>query len=174
MPVPIPDETILGLIAANPQHGYQILDQFTSQDKLGWVWNMSTSQVYAVLNRLEKNLLINGNKVIQKDAPAKKEYSITPTGSERMHAWLYDPAPSSNIRWVRIDFSSKLYIAKLLNLPTIDIIEFQRTSLERHQKWVKDNYKDADNMMETMLSTFIQGQLQAAIKWLNDLPVDPH
>jgi DNA-binding PadR family transcriptional regulator len=54
MRVPVPDELILGLLAAEPMHGYQILARFEAPSELGRVWTMSRSQVYAVLKRLEQ------------------------------------------------------------------------------------------------------------------------
>jgi len=48
-----PDETILGLLAVRERHGYDLLDCFRDPSQLGEVWNLSTSQLYAVLKRLE-------------------------------------------------------------------------------------------------------------------------
>lgn len=174
MPVPVPDETILGLIAAQPQHGYQILAHFNASDQLAWVWNMSASQVYAVLNRLEKHGQIQGESVPQKDAPAKKEYSITPQGEQALMAWLLTPEPSASIRRVRIEFSSRIYLARLLDLPTKTIFQSQRVSLEQRIAQIEERYQSTDQDMEHMMTAFILGQLKAALEWVNQLDPERH
>ena len=49
-----PDETLLGLLAAQTRHGYELQECFRDPAQLGEVWNLSTSQLYAVLKRLEQ------------------------------------------------------------------------------------------------------------------------
>ena len=55
-----PDETILGLIAIQTCYGYELIETFRSSSELGDIWKMSTSQIYAVLKRLERVGLIDG------------------------------------------------------------------------------------------------------------------
>lgn len=169
MPVPVPDETILGLIAAQPQHGYQILAHFNASDQLAWVWNISASQVYAVLSRLEKQALIQGESVPQKDAPAKKEYSITPQGEQALMDWLLTPEPSASIRRVRIEFASRIYLARLLDVPTESMIQAQRQNLEARIAQIEERYQSTSQEMEHLMTSFILGQLQAALVWVNQL-----
>jgi DNA-binding PadR family transcriptional regulator len=172
MHFPTPDETILGLIAANAQHGYQILRYFQDRRKLGRVWNMCTSQVYAVLNRLEKNHLIQGTLIPQEDAPPKKRFTITPAGEERLHAWLYEPAPPPSIRRVRVEFLSRLYIADLLGLPANPIIQKQQNSIARRTQRIENRRTAEKSEMERTVSDFILGQLQAADAWLEALQLE--
>ena len=169
MPVPVPDETILGLIAAQPQHGYQILAHFNASDQLAWVWNMSASQVYAVLNRLEQHGLIQGESVPQKDAPAKKQYSITPRGKQTLMDWLMTPEPSASIRRVRIEFASRIYLARLLGLPKEAIIHAQRISLEQRIAQIEERYQSTSQEMERLMTGFILGQLKTALVWVDQL-----
>ena len=42
-----------GIVAARARHGYQLIDCFRDTAQLGRVWDLSTSQLYAVLKRLE-------------------------------------------------------------------------------------------------------------------------
>ena len=59
-----PDETILGLLAVRARHGYELLDCFRDPSQLGEVWKLSTSQIYAVLKRLESQGLTEGQKLL--------------------------------------------------------------------------------------------------------------
>jgi DNA-binding PadR family transcriptional regulator len=170
MGAPTPDETILGILAANPQHGYQLLEHFNQPEKLGRVWSMSTSQVYAVLKRLEAEDLVVGEIVVVKDAPARTEYTITLQGRHHLDAWLTDPSPSPSIRRVRIDFLSKLYVANLLGVPANHIIQYQRESCQALKGEIEER-KTASGSTATdaLLADFVLGQLQAAIDWLDEL-----
>jgi DNA-binding PadR family transcriptional regulator len=170
MGAPTPDETILGILASSPQHGYQLLEHFNQPEKLGQVWSMSTSQVYAVLKRLEAEGLIVGEIVAVKDAPARTEYTITIKGRQWLDAWLNDPNPSPSIRRVRIDFLSKLYVANLLGQPVNRIIRFQRESCQVLKREIEGRKISVGSIAtDAMLADFVLGQLQAAIDWLDQL-----
>jgi DNA-binding PadR family transcriptional regulator len=167
MSAPTPDETILGILSAKPMHGYQLLEHFNQRQSLGRVWSMSTSQVYAVLKRLENSGLVAGETVEVPDAPPRTIYTITPTGEARLKAWLYDPQPSPNIRRVRIEFLSKLYVAHLLGLPVTDIIQSQRESCIQQKESILLQNNNGNHAMDRMVTGFVIGQLDAAIVWLD-------
>ena len=120
-----PDEVILGLLQAAPAHGYELLERFRDPAHLGRIWNMSTSQIYAVLKRLESEGAIVGQPIPQPDAPARTEYHITTQGKDSLAAWLADSHPPISIHRIRVVFLSRLYIATLLGQPTDVIIERQ-------------------------------------------------
>src|SRR5689334_11085276 len=100
-----PDDVLLGLLAVSPQHGYQLLETFRDPNQLGEVWHLSTSQLYAVLKRLETQGLIVGREVASTDAPTRTEYSLTEAGQRRVREWL-DTEPYASVRRVRVDFLS--------------------------------------------------------------------
>src|SRR5512133_2098040 len=92
-----PDETLLGLLASRARHGYELLECFSDSGQLGEVWRLSTSQLYAVLKRLEAQGLTEGYDVPVPDAPMRKEYRLTEKGTIRLLAWLDEPEPSASI-----------------------------------------------------------------------------
>jgi DNA-binding PadR family transcriptional regulator len=130
-----PDNVLLGLLAAQARHGYQLIDAFRDPAQLGEVWNLSTSQLYAVLKRLAAQGFIVGQEIESADAPKRTEYSLTETGMTRLHLWLHEAQPASSIRHVRVEFLSRLYIARLLNMPTISLVRRQKEAC--HQKRVE-------------------------------------
>src|SRR5262245_47714913 len=89
-----PDETLLGLLAAQARHGYQLLECFRDPAQLGEVWNLSTSQLYAVLKRLCQQGAISGQTADSPDGPTRTEYTLTPIGQAQLQAWLEDECPS--------------------------------------------------------------------------------
>jgi DNA-binding PadR family transcriptional regulator len=58
-----PDETILGLLAVQARHGYELLECFRSTYQPGRVWNLNTSHIYAVLKRLEREGWIDARQL---------------------------------------------------------------------------------------------------------------
>src|SRR5215475_7437992 len=123
-----PDDTILGLLAVRVRHGYELLDCFRDPSQLGEVWKLSTSQLYAVLKRLESQGLTEGHEVVMPDAPPRTEYRLTAKGEVALQAWLDEPKPSASVHRVRVEFLSRLYIARLLDIPTVPIVQYQKAT----------------------------------------------
>lgn len=166
MPALTPDETILGLLAVQARHGYQLLDCFHSTHQLGRVWNLSTSQIYNVLKRLERESLVVGHEVASASGPARVEYALTAAGQQRVMAWLHEPAPSASIRRVRVEFLSRLFIAHELDLPIIEIVQKQRDACLRERERLLAEREQAAPGMETLTVDFVIGQLGAVLDWI--------
>ena len=162
-----PDEVILGLLKATPSHGYDLLERFRDPAHLGRIWNMSTSQIYAVLKRLEQENAITGEPIPQPDAPPKIEYHLTPQGEAQLADWLADPQPPVSIHRIRVVFLSRLYIATLLDLPTEGIIDRQLTVCDSQLEKVQKGIESTPSPVEKLTLEFVAGQLESAIAWLN-------
>jgi len=128
-----PDPVLLGLLEAQSCHGYQLLDHFRSPSQLAHIWNLSTSQLYAILKRLEREELLDGREEDSFDAPMRTVYWLTPRGSRYFYAWLNEPNPSASTRHIRTEFLSRLYLAQTLKRPTAPIIEAQRNAIEQQR-----------------------------------------
>lgn len=163
---PVPDEVILGLLRSRPAHGYDLLDRFRSPNQLGRMWTLSTSQLYAVLKRLEEEGAIEGKQVFPSDAPAKMVYSVTDKGVSKLEKWIYDLKPSASIHCIRVLFLSRLYIADLLGISVTEIIENQKSVCEKQRIIFLNEKEKAGTSFEKLTLDFIIGQLEAAIKWL--------
>lgn len=173
MPRLSPDEVILGLLQSAPSYGYELLDRFRDPDHMGRIWNMSTSQIYAVLKRLESEGAIIGQPIPQPDAPPRTEYRLTPKGQRRLIAWLAETNPPVSIHRIRVVFLSRLYIATLLNLPTEDIIKYQFSVCESQLKKIQANISSSSSPVEILTLQFVAGQLEAALDWLNHCKAYP-
>ncbi len=168
-----PDETILGLLAARAKHGYQLLACFTNPDELGRIWNLSTSQLYAVLKRLEQQGLIEGSAVAVDNAPTRTEYSLTPDGKKRLEQWLYDEHPSASIRRVRVEFLSRLYVARLLNRPTLPIVRRQQAACRRSYAELLETRQQAAPGVSYLAVELNLAQLNAILQWIDRCEVVP-
>lgn len=162
-----PDETILGLLASQPQHGYQLLDAFQDPSRLGNIWRLSTSQLYAVLKRLERQGWISGQQVTSETAPPRIEYTITPQGRARLNAWLNETDPSPSIRRVRVEFLSRLYVAQLLGLPVAPIIERQRRVCQDERMQVLQARDGRPAGIGWLASELMIAQLDAILDWID-------
>ncbi len=168
-----PDDTLLGLLAAEARHGYQLIDCFRDPAQLGNVWTLSTSQIYAVLKRLDAQRLIAGRTVASPDAPARVEYQLTPAGIRRLEAWLTEAAPSASVRRVRVEFLSRLYIARLLNLPTREIVRAQKDACCARRD-VRSAERDCSAPGVGRLALELEiAQLDAILNWIDRCEMRP-
>lgn len=129
-----PENVFLGLLEAQSCHGYQLLDHFRQPSSLGHIWNLSTSQLYALLKKLENSELIDGREEETDCAPMRTVYWLTPRGRDQLNAWLNDEAPSASSRAVRTEFLSRVYIAQLLRRPLAPIIRAQREACRAYRQ----------------------------------------
>ena len=168
-----PDETILGLLAVRAQHGYELLDCFRDSSQLGEVWRLSTSQLYAVLKRLESQGLTEGHEVLVPDAPSRMEYTLTSTGQERLEAWLGERSPSSSIHRVRVEFLSRLYIARLLDVPTMPIVERQKAVCFAKRTEMLTCLDQVKPGVGRLTLELVVAQLDVILQWLDRCELTP-
>jgi DNA-binding PadR family transcriptional regulator len=173
MATPTPDETILGLLAAHARHGYQLLDCFRDPSQLGEVWNLSTSQLYAVLKRLSERGCIIGHDVASIDTPTRTEYKLTEVGFARLQTWLHEPYPSASIRSVRVEFLSRLYIARLLNVPTIAIVRQQKAACSRQRLELSAQRDQVGPGVGYLALDLVIEQLDAVLQWIDRCELVP-
>jgi PadR family transcriptional regulator AphA len=163
----VPDEVVLGLLKYQSSHGYELLKWFNSHEYLGRIWTMSTSQIYAVLKRLEELGTIVGEEISTQNAPNRVEYHITKFGEDRLLAWLYKSKPSASIHRIRVEFISRLFIAELIELPKSEIILSQKQAVERVLGKLDAQKASTQSSTEQLTLTFVVGQLKTALKWLD-------
>ena len=81
-----PEYALLGLLAQQPAHGYEL--HLRLMAGLGQVWHVSQSQVYNILNRLEAQGFITATVQSQEKLPARHRFCLTATGRKRFDKWL--------------------------------------------------------------------------------------
>ena len=135
------------------------------------MWTLSTSQLYAVLKRLEEASEITGEEVNSEDAPAKIVFKVTSKGLSKVNNWLYDPEPSASIHRIRVLFLSRLYVSRLLKVEADKIIENQKRACTDQLKIFLEERDKTSNTFENLTIEFIIGQLEAAIAWLDQIRI---
>ncbi|MDX3910591.1 MAG: PadR family transcriptional regulator [Sphingobium sp.] len=80
---------LLSLLAnGDTLSGYQISSILA--EPISLMWPVKHSQIYPALATLEERGDILGDWVVQNARPNKKAYGITPSGTERLKAWLLE------------------------------------------------------------------------------------
>jgi PadR family transcriptional regulator, regulatory protein AphA len=103
------DFPLLGVLMFGPAHGYDLCAEL--RKRLGEIWILRTSHIYALLTGLEKDGLVAHERIDQENRPAKKVFRITREGREVFTTWMTSPV--SNVRDIRMEFFAKLYFARL-------------------------------------------------------------
>lgn len=101
---------LLGLLAQEPRHGYDLKNAF--ETILGGTWPLNIGQVYTTLARLERDGLVENEVVPQELLPDRKTYSLTATGREELDRWLAEPTKGT-IR-LKDEFFIKLLVHQLV------------------------------------------------------------
>lgn len=85
---------LLGLLIERPKHGYELKREY--DDRLPGVKPIAYGQVYATLQRLERDGKVAVNGVMQEGGPERVVYEITSDGTDEVRRWLAEiepPAP---------------------------------------------------------------------------------
>ncbi len=78
---------ILGLIAEEPLHGYEVKTRFEAM--LGGTWEVNIGQVYSTLERLERDELVEA--VGERGDRGRLAYQVTDAGRAELQRWLSEP-----------------------------------------------------------------------------------
>jgi DNA-binding PadR family transcriptional regulator len=105
---------LLGLLLDGPRHGYDLARAFAPATALGAVVHLGASHLYALLARLDRDGLVQGEVTAQVGArPPRHVYQITEAGRETVLHWVDEPV--ARPRDVLLDFPLKLYLAQHLD-----------------------------------------------------------
>ena len=107
------DYAILGLLALEPRHGYELASHFARGGQLGLVCTLGAPRLYALLHALEELDYVQCEPSTTSGGPPRKVFHATPTGRAAFQRWLTEPV--RRIRLVRQDFLLKLYFAQHLD-----------------------------------------------------------
>lgn len=77
---------LLALLSVEPMTGYDLYKQFESS--VGYVWHAPDSQIYPALRQMEKDGLLEGEEVAWGQRGKKRQYRITPLGTDAFRQWM--------------------------------------------------------------------------------------
>jgi DNA-binding PadR family transcriptional regulator len=76
--------TILGIVSENPSHAYNI-EKIIVDRGIRDRTNIGFSTIYAILNKMQENGLLESSFRPQKGLPGRRIYAITPKGHQRFN-----------------------------------------------------------------------------------------
>ncbi len=160
---PATEYALLGTLMTEPRHGYEIL-QFL-ENGLGPAWRVSTSQLYALLKRLDQAGLVDSSLETQDTRPSKRVFAITPAGRERFLKWLKNP--TDHARDLRIEFLAKLYFFQHLGLGGgNELLNSQVAILARLEKRLIQKKKAEKDHYRRLVYGFKIATLKGWLEWL--------
>src|SRR5215204_7421330 len=106
---------LLALLSDGPKYGLRLQSEFES--RTGEVWPLNVGQVYATLQRLERDGLVETDD--GESERSRKRYRITSTGERELVEWLR--TPPTLVPPPRDELVIKVLVA--LQIPGIDIRE---------------------------------------------------
>jgi PadR family transcriptional regulator AphA len=157
------DFPLLGVLSLGPAHGYDLCAEL--RERLGEIWTLRASHIYALLAGLEKDGLVSHERIDQENRPAKKVFRITPEGRKLFSAWITSPV--SNVRDVRLEFFAKLYFARLESHEVAaKLIDDQLRVCRRNVKRLMTQIKTCDVEAERSVLDYRLTMLKATSGWL--------
>ena len=104
-----PEYVLMGLLYQHPRHGYELHKRL--MDEFGYIWHVSQSQTYNILNRLENQGFISSTSIEQDKLPSRRLLQLTVSGSQRFNEWLDTPTKCS-VHAIRVEFITRLYFLR--------------------------------------------------------------
>jgi PadR family transcriptional regulator AphA len=160
---------LLGFLREGPLHGYAIYRQLADPDKIGLVWQIKRSQLYALLGRLEDEGYLTSVLEPQDARPPRKVFELTETGRHAFLDWVQSPVLHG--REVRLTFLVKLYFAQREGSDVaIGLIEQQRKVCQGWLVTQRAKSRAARNNQpyKWLVHQFRIGQIEAIMTWLDD------
>jgi DNA-binding PadR family transcriptional regulator len=157
---------LLGLLRLKPSHGYAL--HLTLKAELGELWNISQSQTYNILKRLENQGLVEGDLQARQAAPDRYQLRLTESGRQHFQDWLRQPTnPSSQA--LRMEFLSRLYFARRLQPEAVnDMVDDQIARIEAglDQLGRRLDDQDTSNPINHWALEIRLAQIRGFLRWL--------
>ena len=161
---------VLGLLAGGPLHGYEVKSRF--EDMLGGTWEVNVGQVYATLQRLERDGLVE--PVGERGDRGRQAYAVTAQGSRLLEQWLGEPERGPV--HLREEIFVKLLLSRRLGDGSrADLLHRQRRAyLQRLKDLGAMEQRARTEGRDDLVVLARGGQLhtEADLKWLDELVVD--
>lgn len=164
---------ILGLLSWRSCSGYDLKRIISGSSALYWSGN--NNQIYTTLVQLHKEGLVDYAVQAQESLPAKKIYSITPTGREKLHDWVLstpEPPELRNAFLVQLSWADQLSPAELDDLLARYEQEINVQLLmqrEKTRRAVSPGRTARETYLWQMIAENISGAYQNELAWVQGL-----
>ena len=160
--------SLLGLLAQRPRHGYELRAAFEALVGGEENWDVKPAQVYTTLTRLQSRGLVAEQSVEQDGGPEKRIYAITAAGQETLQSWFAEGTPPEHRR---DEFFLKLILALMSGVADpYHLINTQRVFLFRELHVITTQRARVDpsrELTKILLLDKVAMQLDADLRWLD-------
>lgn len=162
---------LLGLLDQKPAHGYELFKRIVDPEDVGMIWRVKMSNLYAQLNKLERDGLITGTFQPGSSHPSRVEFTISKKGQESLENWLTMTVPHH--RGLRQEFMLKFFFLRArTDLNALRALTIRQ--LGECEWWLEDTQKkllsvDPGNNIKIELLSYRHSVIKSQIEWLNGL-----
>ncbi len=156
---------LLGLLAARPKHGYELLKHFAPGSDLGDLYHLEMGQMYALLHRMEGDELVEAELIAQGTRPPRKVYHLSQRGRTAFHDWVTTPV--RKVRDLRIEFLLKLYFARQIGrVPALSLVVAQIAVCHEEMERLDDARRSAPEEFARLVYASRLGRARGVLEWL--------
>ena len=160
---PSTEYVLLGTLFSGHKHGYEIM-QFL-ESTLESTWRVSTSQLYVLLKRLEREGFVHSSLETQETRPSKRVFSLTPPGKNAFLEWVQ--SPTEHVRDLRIEFLAKLFFFHRLSLKGGDeLVSAQVKALEEIKEGIRKRQGRENDPFEKLVLGIKVMTVETWLQWL--------
>ena len=163
---------VMGLLAEEPLHGYEVKNRFEAM--LGGTWEVNIGQIYTTLQRLERDGLVR--PAGPRGDRGKLLYELSPDGRRALDEWLAQP--DSGPQQLHEDIYVKLLLAtRLANGDLAQLLGRQKRAYLQRLRDLNRLEERARRDGRTDLARLVRGALlhtEADLKWVDELTADAH
>lgn len=162
------EHALLGFLAEQPLHGYEIHQRLKAAQQLGLVWHLKQAHLYVLLGKLEAAGFLAAELLPQDARPPKRLLHLTGSGRAAFDAWVETPVQHG--RDLRIEFLAKLFWAQQRGSAAAQrLIGAQRTTCSVWLAEITDEPlpEPPEQPYGWLVRSFRRGQIEAMLAWLD-------
>lgn len=160
------EQTLLGLLAGRPRHGYDLAREFSDGTTLGDIVHLESGMLYAHLKKLQKEGWVAAEMEPQTSRPPRRIFSLTADGEAELDRWLAEPV--SKTRDIRLDFLLKLYTARTLRPQLAEqLIRSQGEVFETFAQSLQTQIDNEEDDFRKLVLEMRLAQNLALLNWLH-------
>jgi DNA-binding PadR family transcriptional regulator len=152
---------LLGLLEAKPRHGYTLKSCYDS--RFGRARPLRYGQVYATLERLQRDELAEEVAVEAGGGPDRRLYAVTKRGAAEVASWLTTPEPPT--QYAQAVLFAKTVLALMSGRDAAEVLDAQRLVYLARMREVTHAARDAD-MVDKLAADYEMAHLDADLRWI--------
>ena len=154
---------LLALLSTSARHGYQLKRAY--DERFPQARPLAFGQVYATLDRLVRDGLIEPGGTEPGDGPERVRYSLTPPGRSALDAWLVEVEPP--VPFVANVLFTKVVAALLTGASALAYLRAQREAhMQRMRELTAIKTEAGSTVADIVSADYALAHLDADLRWM--------